>query len=262
MRLVVAAVALFLAACGGGGGGSTSTPVASTPSRPDLAFGYYGSCLTCLAETRDHVTLIWVAPAWNGLQAAVDDMTRAAVPTVLMTPQDPVALRTLFAQLRNANVLRFVAALYPQDEPDVNGFTEAQMQTIANVQRRVASEFVELEGVKLAVIYGATTNRPGLSSFDWVGFDNYDAGAGVLGEELAAFKLLLRTDQRLLLVPGGADPWRTDPRPFYEYAQTDPQVVAVVGFAWLNYDTEHLGIGRNGMASAYRAVGCLIKRTC
>lgn len=254
---------LAVVSCGGGGGNDSSSPIVNPPEmRIDRGyFGYFGSCLTCLAETQDHVNILFET-GWDGLQAEIDDMTRARLPVILATPTGASAdeLRALFTALRNANVLQYVIALYPQDEPDQLGLSDAAVSGIAAKARTVASEFVEMTDIKLAVIYGQN-GFPGISAFDWVGIDNYDAGASILGQPYQRLNSMLTPSQRVILVPGGASPWSTVPSEFYDRLQSDPQVILLLPFLWRDYDGG-LGIGRNGMASAYRAVGCKITAKC
>lgn len=253
----------LIAACGGGGGGSSSPTPAPVPvvQRSDLLFGYFGTCPTCQQETSGHTNLLFEAPDWFGLQVTIDDMTRQQSPTILFTPRDERRLRDLLASLQNANVLRYVVALYPQDEPDNAGMSEAEVVAMVSLQRQIAAQFVELNTVSIAVIYGSQGhNTPGISAFDWVGFDDYDRGAGVLDSEWAAFRSRVRVDQRLILVPGGASPWRTDPVSFLAYANSDPQVVAIVPFIWFdNAGGAGQGIRSNGMKHSYCITGTAIK---
>jgi len=255
-----ALLALLLAACGGGGGsGSTEGSTTIPPSRPGLFYGYYGSCPTCLAGFQDHVNLLMTFPPWDGEQQSIDDMTRAALPTILGTPTDPVALQSLLTDLRNANVLRYVVALYPLDEPNLTGWTNATILPVLAQQRAVAAKFVELANVKLAVIYGPGSTLPGIGpgGYDWVGFDDYNAGDYAADGELDIFESQLLPTQRVMMVPGGADPWHTDPRPFYIRAQSDPQVLVILPFLWRDY-SQGRGIGNNGQAPVYRPYGLAI----
>lgn len=254
---------LALVSCGGGGGNPSSSPpsIAAPPDntpRTGIYFGYFGSCLTCLAETQDHINILFEA-GWDGLQAEIDDMTRARLPVILAPPTGSSAadLRQLFTALRNANVLQHVVALYPIDEPDQAGLSAAEVSAIVANTKFVAAEFVELIGVKLAVIYGQN-GFPGIAAFDWVGIDNYDAGASILGQPYQRLESLLTPSQRVILVPGGASPWSTVPGPFYDRLQSDPQTIAIIAFLWRDY-SGGLGISHNGMASQYRSIGCKVK---
>lgn len=256
MSRLAALLLLALTACGGGGGGSSPPEGQPAPSRPGLFYGYYGSCLGCYAATKDHVNLLMEVPSWTGLASAINDMNLSGLPTILYTPTDAPSLTYLLTELRNANVLRYVVALYPLDEP--NGMADADVMSIVATQRAVASQFVELSNVKMAVIYGPGPELPGLSGFDWVGFDDYNAGDGAAAGELTDFEARLLPGQRVILVPGGADPWRTDPAAFYNRAQLDSLVLIIMPFIWQDY-TGGKGIADNGEAYVYRPYGLLIK---
>lgn len=251
---------LLLASCGGGSGGSTDVaPTAPTPRVDAPYYGYFGSCLTCLAETQAHINLLFEA-GWDGQQALIDDMSRAQLPTMLALPPAIGDVRALFESLRAANVLRFVIALYPQDEPDVAGMNETQVNALVGAERQLAAEYFELNAAKFAVIYG-TQGTPGIGSFDWVGMDNYGAGSSVLGTPYGNLKAALRADQRIILVPGGASPWITDPAPFVERTEGDPQVLVLLPFLWRDI-ADHAGIRSNGMIGQYTKAGCTITAKC
>jgi hypothetical protein len=120
--------------------------------------------------------------------------------------------------------------------------------------RAVAAEFIELKNVPLAVIYSERGSRPGISSYDWVGIDAYAMGSKILGKPYAKLRKLLTSKQRLLLVPGGADPWREDPAPYFKRAASDPKLVGVVAFLWFDNAAPDVGLGirSNGLAAKYR----------
>lgn len=174
-----------------------------------------------------------------------------------------VELREFFDKLRAANVLSMVRAFYPVDEPNLVGIDAATIMGVNMMIRRIANDYIELANVKLAVIYTDHLDQlSGVGSYDWVGFDAYDRGAGIFTNgQYSTLKSQLRTDQRTLLVPGGASPWRTDPAPFYDKACSDSQVVAIVPFIWIdNWGlTGNQGIRSNGMAPAYRRIGTAIR---
>jgi len=250
-----ALLVLLLVACGGGGGGITSDGVIA-PSRAGLYYGYFGSCSTCYAGFKDHVNLLMEVPDWNGIASTISDMSQAKLPTILYTPQDAPTLTFMLTELRNANVLQYVIAFYPLDEP--NGMTDAAVLAVLAVQRQVASQFVELANVKMAVIYAPGGDLPGMSGYDLVGFDDYDAGTGAVGGELDDFERMASSGQRIIVVPGGADPWRTDPNAFYNRAQSDPRVLLIMPFLWADYSGGR-GIGSNGEQYIYRPYGLAIK---
>ena len=74
-------------------------------------------------------------------------------------------------------------------------------------------------------------------------------------------QLPLQPGQRLMLVAGGADPYRENPAGYEKFANEHPEVVAVWAFAWFDY-SDGLGIGHNGMLPAYQAMGCRLTAKC
>lgn len=236
--------------------------------RPDLYFGYYGDCPSCIAETRDHTSFTWVA-GWNGTKGHIETIVERAVlaaptSTVIMLPGmyvngrvNPKAIeaaRAIFTGLRDNGVLQAVVAVYPQDEPDLLGLTDAAVAEANSQIRALMMEFVELDGVPLAVIYSNSRMQPGLSTYDWIGIDAYRLGKRVLDEPYERLRKRMRADQRLLLIPGGASPWEQDPAPFFKRATDDPRVVGVVAFIWFDNAAPGVGAGirSNGLADRYR----------
>jgi hypothetical protein len=239
-----------------------------------VRFGYYGDCPSCIAETRDHASMLWVA-GWGGPGPSQTDkiieraIIAAPIETVIMLPGmyvngklNPAALiaaRKIFTGLQQAGVLDHVAAIYPQDEPNLVGLSDASVREANEALRGVMAEFVELDGTPLAVIYNTSPGRPGLSTYDWVGIDSYQLGTTILGRPLDDLKQSLRPDQRVLLVPGGVSPWEQDPSPFFAVADRDPQIIGIVAFLWHDNAAKGLGAGisSNGMAEPYRSMALL-----
>ena len=262
-------VAGIVTACGGGGGGgnaheSAAGPPATLTQPPrEVLYGYYGHCDTCSAETHRHVNMIHV-PNWGPLETTVRQLTEArvygikhvmlGVPQLYHAPDAERALREFFTTLRGANLLTNITALYPLDEPDLHSIPADVISARNALLRRVMAEFPELRTTKLAVIYTSRPKWPGIDSYDWVGFDDYGAGSQIFTNGLySELKDRLRPDQRVLLVPGGADPWRQDPEPFIAKALEDPQVIGVVPFIWYDFADREVGRGirSNGLAGAY-----------
>ena len=245
-RLAAGAACAALFAClpdCGGGGGSQPAIGAITPAAPvrtDLLFGYYADCPTCAMETRDHTNLYW-ASNFNGLPGTMESLFNAraagftnvvlAVPAYTANPEADV--RFYLDSLRDGGFLVNVKALYPLDEPDVAGKSAAEVAATNAMLRRVMAGYPELAATALAVIYGAGRTWPGIESYDWVGFDDYTHGCAIQ-DTYADLKNHLTAAQRILLVPGGADPWRQDPACFMNKANADAQVVAVVPFLWID----------------------------
>lgn len=246
----------------------------SGPSRP-LLYGYYGDCDFCLAETQAHVNLAWVfgwGESVDKLANAMEHLREASAygvrnvvlgVTSVYLPDGETWLRQYLQALSSKGLLRDVKALYPIDEPDTGDTpkTDAEVRTVNAMVRRVASEFPELADVNLAVIYG-DRGMPGIGSYDWVGFDRYpDREAIFTDGDYQALKEALRPDQRILLVPGGVSPYDQDPAPFYNKAQEDQQVIAIIPFIWQDNAAPNVGLGirSNSTKPRYVQAGTWIK---
>ncbi len=267
MKNLVVLLALVLAACGGGGG-VRPDPVPS-PQRTDLLMAYYGGCDTCANETKDHTNLYmtrpwgpggpsWVTEAMAQVQQAVSNGQKVMLGLPgLYDPGGTDSAWNALQSIKNGGLASSVVALYPIDEPDVNGKTDAEVTAMNAVLRKALSDLGMT--ASLAVIYGCPTGkRPGLASYDWVGCDEYDAGCGTAnGSQYRALKASLRADQRIMLIPGGANPWRQDPTCFLNAANADLQVVVIMPFLWVPWDQP--GIRINGMSPPYVSVGKSIK---
>ena len=66
---------------------------------------------------------------------------------------------------------------------------------------------------RIGVIYGDTGRTPGIDQVTDAGRDKY--GSGPQG-------LNLRADQHLMIVAGGANPYREDVQPYVDYAEAHP----------------------------------------
>jgi hypothetical protein len=264
---------LFLVACGGGGGGSAPAP--SSPAKPeqvfrkDLLFGYFGTWDgQQLAETAAHVNLVWIGASSFASAQIEEARTRKVTQVVLDVgpylytqhgdclkpdPTAPGKLRTLFSELDTAQQLDLIIGLYTVDEPDKHCLSPDQVTLGNSVVRTAASEVQRTW--PLLVIYG-TAGRPGLADYDIIGEDAYQEGARAM-ERLDS----VPPDKRLLLVPGGACPWQNDLQPFYDRAQSDSRVFAVIAFVWPNQygGTNECGIRSAASRAQYEALGTRIK---
>lgn len=282
--LIVLAVvaAVVLVACKGGGSTPKpppAEPVVFPPSRPGLYFGYFGSDDTQPSETRDH-TNIFFEMAWGGItDRVIARIADAAIPTVLAvdaemftndTPRVYLGknlaqanLREKFNMMKMSGVLQYVAALYPLDEPDLQNYGEDIIKQYTADLREVMAEYPELVGKPLAVFYADHQNYPGIRYFDWVGFDDYGHREKIFTDgKYSQFRSLVQGNQRIMLIPGGADPWKQDPTKFYEKAQSDSAVIAIIAFIYLDNagGSTNLGIRSNGTLPVwYRPMGLAIK---
>lgn len=246
---------LSLVGCGGGGSAGPLPPPAVPQARGPLVVGYFGSSPAQLEQTYRHVNVHWAMGWFEDRALTIAAAKQRGLKVVLYLPEAYVSadrVRALFTILRAQGLLDQVAYLYPADEPD--RFHNAPTINAANgIARAVATEF----GIapRIAVIYAGSDSFPGVESADVVGLDDYDKGAGVLGADYDSLRAALRPGQRLMLVPGGASPWRHDPRPWFAYAAAHPDVEMVTPFIWFDsWDgTSNAGIQSNGMAPAYCA---------
>lgn len=280
MRRLLAFIASCIASVVGllGCNESSSTPTAApsaippgpVQSRAGLLYGYYGSMPGQVAETSDHVNLQWVSP-WGAsgdgllevktrLKEAREARIECVVLDIPMAYVGEADVRSYFDALHAEGLIDSrICALYPVDEPDLVGHSAEEVRVTNAMLRRVAKDYPFIANVPLAVIYTAKGEWPGIETYDWVGFDDYDRGAGVLSNSTwVSLKAHLRPEQRVLLVPGGA--FGQDPQPFYDKAQADPQVVAVIAFIWFDHwDGDKQGIRSLPVRGQYVGVGQRIK---
>lgn len=277
LLVAVAGCALFISGCGSGSQSGPPPPPPNGALRTDLFFGYFG---TNIAETVDHTNLVF-AGDWFGpdvqLQQVIE-AKNAGLPVMLHVdgqtgfsknkPFDSTVtenlIRQRFIQLRDAGVLDSVIALYI-DEVTHQGYTEEHVKGTTTAFRKISAEF----GVSpnLASFYDASLNWVGVSYWDWVGFDNYDHGDKIFTNgELDKLRAVISPAQKIMIVAGGADPWRTDPTLFFNAAQQDPRIIAVFGWTWIDgSDAGYAaggwgkGIRSNGMAPIFKAIGIKIK---
>lgn len=213
-----------------------NTPPTFPTSEHPVQFGFFGAGAGAVDEYRNQVTYTF-APGWGDPPGQPLTM-----PTVLFSP-DGGSLKPVLDVIKEQGGLHHIIALYPQDEPDVNHMSDEQ--TIAVFERARADAASVGINVPIMVIYGVE-GTPGISHADIVGRDRYGAGPQFLDG--------LRTDQKRIYVPGGADPWKEDPMPFVDVARRDPQGWGVVSFIWLDQwgGSSNLGVRSNGMREAHR----------
>lgn len=281
MRLWAVALAFVVAACGGGGGGSSapvSGPITKAPElRKDLLFGYYAGRAAGVLEVAGHANLYWASDMGGPADqmAALEQARAAGMRVVLSFPvyhyQGPPAteaeMRAWLKRIADAGLLERVAAIFPIDEPDtvrMGNRSDAEVTAQNGALRRVMGEFPALASTKLGVIYACDTGRqPGMTSYDWVGCDHYTSGCAVLSRYVDGLRAAMSPSQRLVLVPGGADPWRQDPACFESYAHANQVVVAVIPFLWqteTDTGTTYIGIRDNPTRALYEAAGRKIKQ--
>ena len=240
-------LAVTLLGCGGGG-----TEIPRTATRTDLKFAYYGTMNTQAADTRGFVNVLWEAN-FQGIDKAIDNILTAKIDTVLslgdplFTKFQPAGrnyrvhaeaetrLRTYFQTLKDRGALKYVVAATPFDEPNTNVESVAELRKSVDILKKVAAEFPELANLQLVVIYAAKpATYDAIELFDIVGIDDgYDTVSGSILQKLyPELKTRLRSNQRTIVIPGGA--FGQDIAPFINYAHSNPEVIGVVAFTWLD----------------------------
>lgn len=256
-----------------------TTPADTYPGpRDTIHYGYYGDMAFQFDETKDHVNTVWIA-SWDGHPMSWADSvflrtaqaSVAGKKVVIMMTNDTyvngkfnynvlLELEDLLTKLSGTDYPSSVVALYPQDEPDYNGIPADEVVKGNAAIRTTLAKFSKFKNLPLAVFYTGQELYPGIESYDWVGFDEYDAGEKALGAKYRRMVARLRDDQRTMIIPGGCDKWRQDPRPFVDFALKNPRVIAVVPFIWIDQaDSTNpdvgLGIRSNGLKELYRDAG-------
>lgn len=254
--------------------------------RTDLLYGYFGTYnhqgtpgddtdppVKQIDETRDHVNLVW---AWDFLSAEdaatvfldkPDAFGVLDLASYLWTkrPQNKredaeQAVRDCFKVLRDKGALSSVKMLVPIDEPNLsaNWNTTKHLPWAAELMRRVAKEFHELDGVLLGCIYIGGKEMPHLNLWDVVGFDIYQKRSGIFEKDsyYDKFKKDLLPTQRTLLLPGGYSDTNQDPTPFINFAHANKEVMMVVPFLWCSVPWEKFkGIRDSHLRESYVKAG-------
>jgi len=273
-------LALSLFACGGGG--SPDIPV-QTPTilRPACVSGFlpagclnYGYYLTWdgqVAETADHVNLLWVGGTSRGDDGDVADMAAAKMPTMydlslhlfsgacgakVLKPLREIELQLLFKRLSDEGLLQYILAFIPQDEPDVCVINQADVLEANRNIRQAAGKYVGF-APKLAVVFAGVTRLHNIEDFDIVSFDLYSARSSIFksGAEYSVLRARMRPGQYTMIISGGYEGWQQDPMPFFNFAETNPEVIAMISFLWLDMTDGTKGIRSLPNRAAYCRIG-------
>lgn len=280
MRALAAILALAAALLTGCGGASSAGAVSPSP-RADLLFGYYGGCASTILENAGHVNAHW-ATGWCGSGtwhldvaqelahargAGVRHVVLALPHGLVWQPGAEAEVRFQIARLQQSGALEGWDSImvYPADEPEIaeNGArSHAEVTAMLGWLRPVLRGSPALQGAPVGVIYSCSSGRrPGMAAYDWVGCDDYAAGCAVAAPSGAYDDLAraLRPGQRLLVVAGGADPWRQDPGCFEARAHGDARVAMLVAFIWQDRAAPGVGAGirSNGLRGAWCRAGWL-----
>lgn len=255
--ILVAVIGVLVVACSGK---ESPAPPAYIPPplnlRTDLLHCYFGSDVLQLVETPD--AKLHMVMNWGGNEHQLQGMIAAVKAGKKLIVEIPQAyegestLRLRFNTFRENGLLEYIAMWYPVDEPEKAGYSEQRVLNANALLRTVSTEYGV--NIPVAVIYSADFNFPGISSYDYVGFDNYDAGSGIFSNgQYDRLKSMLKAEQKIILVPGGADPWRNEPEQFFNVAQRDMQVGLFMPFLWVDHGMGP-GIRSNVLKSKYQEI--------
>ena len=248
--------------------------IPEAPQLPGRFFGFYGVGGDQVNEVRGFTNLLWLT-TWRGIEQAINDARSAQQTTVLdvdmclwdkhggggLFLDAEQRLRNMLRQFDDAGVLHLVKAIVPKDEPNLPGDPAmALMPEAVALIRRVIAEFPALQGCMLGCMYAGNKGMPSLELFDLVGFDDYDARAGIFapGAEYSRMKARLLPHQRTFIVPGGFSNFKQDPKQFLDFMNNNPEVLAIVAFLWtdpVNGEEFHGIRSIPEMRAAYESVG-------
>jgi hypothetical protein len=258
---------LLLAACGGGSVGPSTGGGVITPGgmlRTDLLFGFFAQDSATVLETQPFANLLWTSGDSVDQVAAIslakaDGRKVVAAFNMCLVPPDQgeATARWWLGRLHDAGLLGNVVAIAWCDEPNTaraGSWTSENAIRMNAAVRAAMAGYPELHAV-LAVIYACRGSWPAIADFDWIGCDDYDSGCDVL--KAIYPRIPVRAGQRLIVVPGGASPWRQDPACFLAFAEGDSRVVAIVAFIWQTVvdGATYEGIRVNGMRALYEQAG-------
>lgn len=266
----------WLAACGGGGTKDGSPfiggPVGLNHPRH---FGFFGECITDLVAPSKHAPVSdlyyatgWCGPTFTWSEDVVNEARAAAANgysvLVLAMPRqmidDKGRVQRELQVVDAAQLAKVFEDVYLQweDEPTT---TVPERPPYTEAQIRANSAFVRtaLPSFKLLGVYSCADSWAGLDTFDTAMCDHYHPGCNVLSPDgtVERFRQALGPQQKLWIIPPGADPWRLVPDCYKLYSTQHP-VDAVVPFLAKRYKdqgVEQLGIDENGMWPAYCALG-------
>ena len=276
----------IISACGGGG--NSSNPNAYVPPaaivRADLYYGYFGSLANQPSETEGHVNIFYDL-GFDGPEKRIENIKYMGLKNsnsvigldyVLWNnnglanektrfteaPDAEVRLTALLQSFKDADILKYIQAASILDEVDNREIPEALVKKQIDLTKKVFANFNV--PIKILGIYGAKFTWVGSQYLDWVGFDNYSAGAAIFyNGDYARFKGILKPHQKGVLVPGGAEPWLQDPAAFINTANADAQIIWIMPFTWFTSGAGSdfgKGIRDNSRRKDYCNAGAIISQ--
>lgn len=218
--------------------------IPNAPGRK-LWYGYYGRIGNQVAETKDHINLLWESQ-FEGIEKASASILEAKMNTVLdvhvqlfndpangkdftLRIDAPAKLREAFDYLRGTGALSYVKILYPVDEPNTMVESPQDLLEAIRILKAVSLEYKELSGVKYAVIYAAKpASYTCYEEYDYIGINDYQFKSQIFIN--GTYQSIKDLGKQTFLVPGGA--FGQDPKPFLNFANSNPEVVAIIPFVW------------------------------
>lgn len=250
---------------------------APTELRKDVLYGYYGRIGNQALDTKDFTNLLWESQ-FEGIENASKSILDASKFTVLDVANQVMLkfadsgrnyrysdraesnLHECFSYLQSKGALKYVKVIVPMDEPNTNVRTIEDLQQAIDVVKKVASDYPELAGIKLGIIYAAKpTTYECIEQFDYVGVDDYEAKSQIFTNgTYAGIVARLKPGAKTILLPGGA--FGQDPQPFENYTHTNKEVGILLPFTWLDPMVgadKWIGLGNNNnpRKQAYIDVG-------
>ena len=245
-----------------------------------IKYGYYLTLGEQIAETADHVNLLWLddrrlspddlANATLLGKTCVIDVAGCIFDGKAIRPDATERLQALRAYVKLHGRLSAVEVLVPVDEPNL---PETDLVHLLPAAVRLMRD--AWPEAKIGGIYYNDGIFPEHHLFDVLGFDDYDGGFGIFqpprwweriklffgrfvrrGSYLR-FAELVRPDQQTWLIPGGT--YGERPERWVDFAKTHPEVWAIVPFLWasaVDGQAELVGIrARDDVRESYRLAG-------
>ncbi len=249
---ILTSLIVTMNACGGGKGDNTSSQPESPPTQylGGVHFGYFITVTNQIEETIDHVDLYMLPKSGYGddITTDLDQLRRGNAKAILVVEKfmysgnhcafDDTGFRIFLNRIKQHGQLDLITGFYPKDEPDLV-LGEAEIRTCNNRLRELIKEYPELTGSVLCVIY-SDHGYPAIDTYDWIGHDAYPG---------LEYNVPITSTQRIILVPGGANPWQTPSNDAVNYAKTHASVAWVLAFLYADYTTQ--GIRNNGLRKNY-----------
>lgn len=257
-----------------------------------MMYGYYLTLGNQLAETRDHVNLLWLddrhhspddlAELTQQGKTCVLDVAGCLFDGRALRPDAEQRLKMLRQYILMHGDLFAVEVIVPCDEPNLPETDVAHLlpEAVAIIRRA-------WPGAMVGCVYFNDGEFPHHHLFDVLGFDDYWGGYGIFERprwyeriklffggrvrrgSYLRFAEMLRADQKTWLLPGGAkarDVFEEPPERWMAFAKSRPEVWAVVPFLWasaVDGDNAITGIRDLPLRAAYERAGaaCVGRQT-